>query len=77
MRALKFTAFYIGEDEKAANWDSERKLVRSSINGSEGPRFTTKPKDWVTHRPVLSNYLAPFEDIPNVPGLDTDPLTKG
>lgn len=76
VRAIKFAALYIGEDEEAANWDSEHKLIRSPINGSKGPRFEMTAEDWVTHRPVLANYLAPFEDIPNVPGLDTDPFAK-
>jgi hypothetical protein len=71
-RALRFAAMYIGEDPKARNWDPERKMIRSPINGSKGPRSQMTAEDWVTHRPVLANYLTPYEDIP---GIDSsDPL---
>lgn len=72
-RAIRFAAFYIGEDPEAPNWDADRKLIRSPINGSKGPRFRVTADDWCTHRPVLSHYLAPFEDLPNLPD---DPMAK-
>ena len=65
-RALRFAAMYTGEDPLAPNWDAERRMIRSPINGSKGPRFEMTTEDWVTHRPVLAHYLAPYEDIPGV-----------
>jgi hypothetical protein len=55
---------YIGGDPEAPNWDPQRKMIRSPINGSRGPRFEMSAEDWVTHRPILAHYLAPYEDIP-------------
>jgi len=73
-RALRFAGMYTGSDADADNWDPEHRMIRSPINGSRGPRFEMTAEDWVTHRPVLANYLTPYEDVP---GFDiTDPLTK-
>ena len=74
-RAVRFAGMYAGEDAEADNWDAERKLIRSPLSGSRGPRLATSADDWVTHRPVYDNYLAPFEDIPGHP-TRRDPLTK-
>jgi hypothetical protein len=71
-RTLRFAGFYMGEDEEAANWDAERRMIRSPINGSRGPRFENEWDDWATHRSVLAHYLAPFEDIPGVEGPIAD-----
>ncbi len=65
-RAIKFARMYTGEDPEAPNFDPERKLIRSPINGSRGPRFAASAEDWCTHRGILDDYLAPFEDLPNV-----------
>ena len=71
-RALRFAAMYMGEDPDAPNWDPGLKMIRSPINGSKGPRLEMTAEDWVTHRPILADYLAPYEDIP---GVDcSDPL---
>ncbi len=73
-RALRYAAMYIGEDPLAPNWDAERKMLRSPLNGSRGPRFITTKADWDYHRPLLANYLAPYE---NMEGLDSsDPFVK-
>ena len=73
-QALDFAAMYVGDDPLAPNWDSEQKMLRSPLNGSKGPRFTTTQVDWEYHRPILAHYLAPFEDME---GLDaTDPHVK-
>jgi len=73
-RALKYAAMYTGEDPLAPNWDPELRMLRSPLNGSHGPRLTTTRADWEYHRPILSGYLAPYEDLP---GADsTDPLFK-
>jgi len=71
-RALRFAGLYMGEDAEAQNWDAERRMIRSPINGSRGPRFENAWDDWVTHRPELSYYPAPFEDIPGVDGPIAD-----
>jgi hypothetical protein len=72
VRALRFARMYTGSDPDAPNWDAERRMIRSPINGSRGPRFEMSGVDWVTHRPILAHYLCPYEDLP---GLDTtDPM---
>ena len=63
-RALKFADMYL--DPAYGNYDPKLKLIRSPLNGSRGPRFKNTVEDWVTHRPVLANYLLPFEDIAGV-----------
>ena len=65
-RASRFAGMYTGEDEEAQNYDTELKLIRSPITGSRGPRFTLTAEDWSTHRGILDDYLAPYEDIPDV-----------
>ncbi|CAK4842429.1 unnamed protein product [Aphanomyces euteiches] len=65
-RAARFAGMYIGEDKEAENYDAELKLIRSPINGSRGPQFELTAEDWCTHRGILDNYLAPYEDIPGV-----------
>ena len=69
-RAMRFAGLYMNEDPEAPNYDPKLKLIRSPINGSRGPRFVTTAEDWGTHRPVLADYLLPFEDIPNVTSSD-------
>ncbi len=65
-RTRRFAGFYNGEDKEALNWDAERKLMRSPINGSRGPRHVQTAEDWSTHREILDNYLPPFEDLPGI-----------
>ncbi|MNH90079.1 hypothetical protein D3C73_426120 [compost metagenome] len=65
-RAIKFAHMYTGDDPQALNYDKEKHLIRSPITGSKGPRFEMTEEDWVTHRGVLDDYLAPFEDIEGV-----------
>lgn len=73
-RALRYAAMYTGDDPLAPNWDAQRHMLRSPLNGSRGPRFVTTKKDWDYHRPILANYLAPYEDME---GLDaSDPFVK-
>ena len=71
-RALRFAQMYMGEDPEAPNYDPEHRLIRSPINGSRGPRHHMTAEDWVTHRPVLAGYPAPYEDIPGVEGPVAD-----
>ncbi len=65
-RAVRFAGLYMNEDPDAPNYDPLRKLIRSPINGSRGPRFVNSAEDWVTHRPILAGYPLPYDDIPNV-----------
>jgi hypothetical protein len=65
-RATRFAGLYLNEDPHAQNYDAVLQLIRSPINGSRGPRFVNSAEDWVTHRPILSKYPLPFDDIPNV-----------
>jgi len=67
-RAVRFAHFYTGDDPAAPNYDRERRLIRSPITGSRGPRFEMTAEDWSTHREVLDNYPPPFEDLPGVAG---------
>ncbi|MCJ8330103.1 MAG: hypothetical protein HRT89_05520 [Lentisphaeria bacterium] len=61
-RAIRFADFYV--DPKYGNWDAELKQMKSPINGSKGAQSSMSAEDWCTHREVLKDYLAPFEDIP-------------
>jgi hypothetical protein len=65
-RARRFAGMYIGQDAEAQNWDAEHRMIRSPITGSRGPRFINSWDDWQTHRPILSRYPPPFDDIPGV-----------
>ncbi len=71
-RALRFARMYTGDDPEARNWDAARRMMRSPINGSKGPRLENSWDDWSTHRAILANYPAPFEDIPGVEGPIAD-----
>ncbi len=62
-RALRFASFYTGEDPEADNWDAAKRMIRSPITGSRGPRFENSFEDWETHRAVLANYPVPFDDL--------------
>ena len=47
-RAKRFAAFYMGEDPAAPNYDPQKKLIRSMINGSVGPLLRKATAlDWV------------------------------
>jgi hypothetical protein len=65
-RARRFANFYTGEDYEALNYDKEKHIIRSPINGSRGPRFNMTEEDWMTHRGILDDYLPPFEDLAGV-----------
>jgi hypothetical protein len=65
-RTRRFAGFYNGEDGEAPNYDAEKRLIRSPITGSRGPRHVQTAEDWSTHREILDNYLPPFEDLPGI-----------
>jgi hypothetical protein len=47
-RVRRFAALYMGEDPDAPNYDPEKKLIRSMINGSLGPMLRPATAlDWV------------------------------
>jgi hypothetical protein len=47
-RAKRFAGFYMGEDREAPNYDPQRKLIRSLMNGSRGPMLRQATAlDWV------------------------------
>jgi hypothetical protein len=71
-RAVRFARMYTGDDPEAPNYDPALRMMRSPITGSKGPRFENSWDDWSTHRAVLANYPAPFEDIPGVQGAVAD-----
>ena len=62
-RAARFASFYTGADPEANNYDPARKLMRSPLTGSKGPRLVVTKEDWETHRTVLDAYPAPYEDV--------------
>jgi hypothetical protein len=62
-RAQRFSNMYNGRDEEAQNYDADKKMIRSPLTGSRGPRFVVTHEDWLTHRTVLDDYLAPYEDV--------------
>jgi hypothetical protein len=68
-RALKFAKLYM--DPVFGNYDPDLKIIRSPLTGSQGPRFVNTAEDWVTHRPILADYLLPYEDID---GIDSSSL---
>lgn len=71
-RTQRFARMYMGEDPLAPNWDAEKRMMRSPITGSKGPRLENSWEDWETHRAILAAYPAPFEDIPGVDGPIAD-----
>ncbi len=66
-RALRFAKMYTGDDVEAQNWEAQKRMIRSPITGSKGPRFENSWDDWSTHRAILAKYPVPFEDIPDLP----------
>jgi hypothetical protein len=65
-RAVKFAKLYFDDGTENSNFDSTLQIIRSPLTGSSGPRFVNTAEDWVTHRPILSNYPLPYDDIPQV-----------
>lgn len=62
-RAARFAGMYTGKDKEAHNYDRAKKAMLSPLTGSRGPRQVVTHEDWETHRTVLDDYLAPYEDI--------------
>lgn len=66
-RALRFAGMYDGSDPIADNYDPELRLIRAPQSGSAGPRHIVTAEDLSTHRGVLDDYPAPFEDMRTSP----------
>lgn len=66
-RARKFAKLYCPTDgDEAINYDAALRLIKSPITGSLGPRHLQTKEDWLTHRPILSGRVPPFEDLPGI-----------
>jgi hypothetical protein len=58
-RARRFAALYMGEDPDAPNYDPDKKLIRSMINGSLGPMLRPATAlDWVGDPFDTSGFVA-------------------
>lgn len=66
-RAKRFADLYNGHNTLVDNWDPELKMIRAPQSGSKGPRHVVTKEDLGTHRGVLDDYLAPFEDMKTSP----------
>lgn len=66
-RARRFAGMYDGSDPIADNYDPELHLIRAPQAGSAGPRLVVTEEDLSTHRGVLDDYPAPFEDMVTSP----------
>jgi hypothetical protein len=66
-RAVRFANLYNGRDPSVENYDADLKLIRSPQTGSRGPRLEVTQEDLSTHRGVLDDYPAPFEDMQTSP----------
>jgi energy-coupling factor transporter ATP-binding protein EcfA2 len=67
-RATRFAGFYLNEDPDAANYDTERRIIRCVHNGSGGPRWLYEEDDEPSYRyaPGMAIYGLPFEDIDGI-----------
>lgn len=45
-QALLFTSYYDGTNPKVPNYDPQRKVIRSMLNGGAGPVLHAKKEDW-------------------------------
>jgi len=58
-RARRFAGFYMNEDPEAPNYDPQRKIIKSMINGSKGPLLRkATATDWVGDRFDLTGFVA-------------------
>ena len=58
-RARTYAALYMGEDAEAPNYDPERKIIRSMMNGSRGPMLRKATAlDWVGDPFDVSQFVA-------------------
>jgi len=64
-RARRFSGFYLNEDPDARNYDPDRKIVLSTMNGSQGPRkwSADAPDDYVW---TSDHYGLPYYDLPGI-----------
>ena len=72
-RARRFAGFYMNEDPEAPNYDPELRLIRSPINGSAGPAFSSSP-DYV----LIWGHASLHPVVEELePGWEKDPARHG
>ncbi len=67
-RARRFAGFCLNEDPEAINYDADRKLVLSSLNGSKGAVMTdgASGKPYNPVGSTMETYSLPFFDLPGI-----------
>jgi len=66
--AQRFAGFYLNQDKEAINYDAERRIVLSGLNGSKGA-IVTDGADGRSYNPVgttMEPYGLPFFDLPGI-----------
>jgi hypothetical protein len=72
-RARRFAGFYLNEDPEAINYDPEKRLVLSGLNGSKGAVSTTtdgEPRPYSPLGTSMERYSLPFFDLPGIDSVD-------
>ncbi len=68
-QARRFAGFYLNEDPEAINYDPEKKLVLSGLNGSKGAFVAPREGQPRPYNPVgttMEPYGLPFFDLPGI-----------
>ena len=69
-RARRFAGFYLNEDPDAINYDPEKKIVLSGLNGSKGPYYAPlEEREKQRYAPLgssMERYSLPFFDLPGI-----------
>ena len=67
-RARRFAGFYLNEDPEAINYDPERRLVLSGLNGSKGAIVSgeQEPRPYNPVGSTMEPYGLPFFDLPGI-----------
>lgn len=69
-RARRFAGFYLNEDPQAQNYDPERKIVLSGLNGSKGPYYAPlSERMHQSYNPLggsMEVYSLPFFDLEGI-----------
>ena len=65
LRARKFAGFYTGDDPAVRNYDPEKRIILSPVNGSGGPSYRDDSQRDSLHR-GSERYGIPFYDLPGI-----------
>ena len=65
LRARKFAGFYTGDDPEVRNYDPEKRIILSPVNGSGGPSYRDDSQRDSLHR-GSERYGIPFYDLPGI-----------